>query len=87
VRGDTRAVYDSGYLAVYVEKGELDQLLDGLTVSVRLLAGQTEIGEGQVLVALMPLGMATLRKVVRAERRAYGRGRVRFKRWPGLPRI
>jgi hypothetical protein len=85
VIGVSRAVYGSKYLAIYVKGTELDKLLDGRAVELDLFAEAFPLGDKQVIVGLMPDGLAALRTVVRAERKAYGKGRTRWKRFPPNP--
>lgn len=83
--GVSRAVYGSKYLAIYVKGTLLDELLDGRGVVLDLYAEKTLLGEGEVVVFLAPDGLEALKIVVRAERRAYGKGRTRFKSFPPNP--
>lgn len=78
----TRAVYGSSYLAIYIRKDELDKLLDGEFMELDLYAEASLIAPLGVGVFLMEPGLAALKLVVRAERRAYGKGRTSWKRFP-----
>ena len=81
----TRAVYGSKYLALYIRGAELDKLLDGRPLALDLYAETTLIQEAGVFVWLEEFGLEALKTVVRAERRAYGKGRTRWKRFPPNP--
>jgi len=81
----TRAVYGSKYLALYIRGAELDELLDGKGLALDLYAETTLLDGAAVGVFLLPVALEALKTVVRAERRAYGRGRTRWKRFPPDP--
>ena len=81
----TRAVYGSKYLALYIRGAELDELLDGKVILLDLYAETTLLDEAGVFVRLGPYGLDALKTVVRAERKAYGRGRTCWKRFPPDP--
>jgi len=85
VIGVSRAVYGSKYLAIYVKGPELDKLLDGRDAWLELYAEKTPLGGLGVWVGVEGDSLEALKTVVRAERRAYGKGRTRWKRFPPNP--